>query len=293
MYDEQAGPQTGVHNTLYMSAPIKKISLLGAGWLGAPLGAILVEKGYTVQGSTTTPERFAELEALGIRPFHLEINGSQIQASGDIDDFLDCDVLFINTPPGRRRPDVEEEFPERIKTISMLAQAHEIPYAFFVSSTGVYGNTNDLVNEEDEPEPDTTSGRALITAERYLGLIQRPQTTVLRMGGLIGKQRHPARFLSGRENLSNGNAPVNMVHLNDAIGVCLAILEQQQWGECFNVVADEHPARRDYYPEMARQLDMAPPTFLPTDEASYKVVSNRKVKEVLGYAFTESIFLRG
>ncbi len=276
-----------------MSKPIKKISLLGAGWLGAPLGVVLAEKGYTVQGSTTRPERFDELKALGIRPFHLEIKGSQIQAGADIDDFLDCDVLIINTPPGRRQPNVGEEFPERIKTISMLAQAHEIPYGLFVSSTGVYENANDLVNEEDDPQPASESGQALLTAERYLGLIQRPLTTVLRMGGLIGKQRHPGRFLAGRENLSNGRAPVNMVHLNDAIGVCLAILEQEQWGDCFNVVADEHPTRRDYYPAMARQLDLEPPTFLPTDEASFKVVSNRKVKEVLGYVFTESIFLRG
>jgi nucleoside-diphosphate-sugar epimerase len=275
-----------------MSKQIKSISLLGAGWLGAPLGAILAEKGYTVNGSTTRPERFEELKALGIRPFHLEIKGSQIQASADIDDFLDCDVLIINTPPGRRQPNVGEEFPERIKTISMLAQAHEIPYGLFVSSTGVYENTNDLVNEEDDPQPASESGQALLTAERYLGLIQRPLTTVLRMGGLIGKQRHPGRFLAGRENLSNGRAPVNMVHLNDAIGVCLAILEQKQWGDCFNVVADEHPTRRDYYPAMARQLDLEPPTFLPTDEASFKVVSNRKVKEELGYAFTQSIFLR-
>jgi len=274
-----------------MSESIKTISLLGAGWLGAPLGVVLAEKGYTVQGSTTRPERFEEIRALGIRPFHLEIKGSQIQAGGDIDDFLDCDVLIINTPPGRRQPNVGEEFPERIKTISMLAQAHEIPYALFVSSTGVYGNTNDLVSEEDEPDPNSASGQALLTAERYLGLIQRPQTTVLRMGGLIGKDRHPGRFLAGRENLSNGNAPVNMVHLNDAIGVCLDILEQGHWGNTFNVVADDHPTRRDYYPEMTRQVDLQPPTFLPTDEASFKVVSNRKVKEVLGYAFTESIYL--
>jgi len=261
--------------------------------LGAPLGANLAEKGYTVQGSTTRPERFEELEALGIRPFHLSIKGSQIQASGDIDDFLDCDVLFINTPPGRRQPDVGEEFPERIKTISMLAQAHEVPYAIFVSSTGVYGNTNDLVQEDDQPEPSSESGLALLTAERYLGLIQRPLTTVLRMGGLISEQRHPGRFLAERENLSNGSAPVNMVHLNDAIGVCLAILERGHWGDCFNVVADDHPTRRDYYPKMAEQLNLQPPTFLPTEKASFKVVSNRKVKEELGYAFTESIFLRG
>ena len=276
-----------------MSEQIKNISLLGAGWLGAPLGAILTEKGYTVNGSTTRPERFEELKALGLRPFHLEIKGSQIHASADIDDFLNCDVLIINTPPGRRQPNVDDEFPERIKTIAMLAQAHEIPYALFISSTGVYGNTNDLVDEEDEPKPASESGQALLTAERYLGLIRRPLTTVLRMGGLIGKQRHPGRFLAGRENLANGHAPVNMVHLNDAIGVCLAVIDHGKWGDCFNVVADDHPVRREYYPQMASQLGLQPPTFLPTEEAAFKVVSNRKVKEELGYAFTKSIFLRG
>jgi len=44
------------------------------------------------------------------------------------------------------------------------------------------------------------------------------QTTVIRLAGLIGPGRNPARFFAGKTNIPNGNAPVNLIHLDDCIG---------------------------------------------------------------------------
>jgi len=268
-----------------MANTIQTISLLGAGWLGTPLGERLVQEGYTVKGSTTRAERFAELEEKGIQPYRIAITGGNIKAEQDFEEFFDCDLLIINVPPGRRQPDVASEYPQRIKTINMLAQAHEVKKSIFVSSTSVYGNTNDLVTEEDEEAPASASGEAVLTAERYLGLMNNPEATILRMGGLVGGDRKPGRFLAGKQNLKNGKAPVNLVHLDDCIGICREIIRQGRWGETYNVVADGHPTREAFYPAQAKKLDLPPPTFLPDPDPSFKVVSNRKVKQDLDYAF--------
>lgn len=268
-----------------MDKTIQTISLLGAGWLGTPLGRALHEDGYTVKGSTTRVERFPELKQNGIMPFQLYIEGEQMRAESPVDDFFQCDLLILNLPPGRRQPDVETEYPKRIKSVSMLAQQYEIPYCLFASSTSVYPNTNNVVVENDAETPSTASGKALLTAERYLGLITQPQTTILRLGGLVGGNRQPGRFLAGKKELKNGQAPVNLVHQDDCIRICQEIIRQHKWGETYNVVADDHPLRQSFYPEQARKLGLVPPTFKNDPQPSFKVVSNHKVKEDLGYDF--------
>jgi nucleoside-diphosphate-sugar epimerase len=52
------------------------------------------------------------------------------------------------------------------------------------------------------------------------------KTTILRFGGLIGEDRNPIRFLAGRENLENPDAPINLIHQTDCIGIILRIIEK-------------------------------------------------------------------
>ena len=271
--------------TIMLLQSIKTLSILGAGWLGQSLGQILVQKGYQVKGSTTRKEKFPTLQAAGITPYHLKISGNQIIAEQELEDFFTCDILFVNLPPGRRNPEVEFEFPERIKTIMILAQTSEIPHAIFVSSTGVFGSHQTIVNEDDIPEPSTASGRALLTTERYLSLLNSPKTTILRFGGLIGPNRHPGRFLAGKQNLKDGASPVNMTHLDDAVGASISIMEHEKWGDIFHVVADQHPLRKDYYPAMAEAIHLSPPSFLSDNNPSGKIVSSERIKRELGYTF--------
>jgi hypothetical protein len=47
------------------------------------------------------------------------------------------------------------------------------------------------------------------------------KTTVLRFGGLIGEDRNPFKFIAGRENMDNPDAPINLIHQADCIGIIL------------------------------------------------------------------------
>ncbi len=264
--------------------PIRTISILGCGWLGFPLAQALVAEGYTVKGSTTSPNKIGSLEEAGIQPFLLSVK-EEVEAAEKAD-FFDADLLFLNIPPGGRRdPQVEDTYPQKIKAV--LNELHQSPvrYLLFCSSTGVYGSNNDWVDENSPLAGETASGRALEVIERFLALQQHPIISVLRLAGLVGGNRKPGRFLAGKKDLPNGEAPVNLVHREDCIGIILELIRQGAWGETFNVVADEHPTRAAFYTVQAEKLGLEPPTFVGNKQLSYKLVSNDKVKRVLKYRF--------
>ena len=65
---------------------MEQISILGCGWLGLPLAEHLIEKGFSVKGSTTSPNRVGELESKEIEAFIIELSPNEI--SGDYESFL-------------------------------------------------------------------------------------------------------------------------------------------------------------------------------------------------------------
>lgn len=259
------------------------ISILGAGWLGLPFGKKLVELGYLVKGSSTNAKKLAKIEAAGINGFLLKVDEG-IQGDNR-EDFFACDLLFINIPPRRSNPNIIYDYPQQIDTILRKAEQQQVPKCIFISSTGVYSDHNQIAREEELLHPEKNSGKALVKAEALVRQTKNIQSTILRLAGLTGPGREPGRFLAGKRNLSNGEAPVNLVHLDDCIGILIEIIKQDKFGEVFNVCADEHPLRKDFYPMQAQKLGLVSPTFLENEKADFKIVSNKKVKEDLGYTF--------
>jgi len=264
----------------------KKIAILGCGWLGLPLAARLVKMGHVVKGSTTSPEKQVTLEEQGIQPYVFRV-GSTFE--GEIGDFFEADILVLNIPPGRRNPRVEQEHPAQVQFVIREAMQAGIQQVVFVSSSSVYGAYNGTVTEETPPQPETASGRALRQAEQWLQA-QSISSTILRMAGLYGPHRHPARFLAGKTGVKNGNAPINLVHLEEAIEAIIQVITQEHWQKLLNICADEHPTRVAYYSAKARELQLPPPTFLAEDTVRYKIVSNEKAKRELGLTFRSLSF---
>ncbi len=256
---------------------------MGAGWLGLPLGQALAAAGYRVKGSTTRPDRLPVIARCGMEPYAIEVK--DVVEGPKTDEFFASDLLIINFPPRRRDPDVEGQFLRQLIATTTSALAAGIEYFLFVSSTGVYGRQDKLVTEADEPAPATPSGRALYAAENYLRRLEGIKLTVVRPGGLVGPNRHPGRFLAGRKDLPNGQAPVNMVHCGDAIAAITAIIRQNKWDQTYNLVADLHPTKADFYTHFANQLGVEPPQFKEGGIDHFLIVSNRKIKADLNLKF--------
>jgi len=265
------------------------ISILGCGWMGLPLAQHLNSKDWTVRGSTTTEEKLETLEQAGITPCPLTLDPELTSTGSGCDSFWQSEILFLNIPPGRRDPGVEERFPTQIKSVLEQVEQSPIQWIIFAGSTSVYPSSSKLVEETDASRGDDVraSGRAIMHAEDLLHSTHGFDTTILRFGGLYGYDRHPANYLKGKKNLKNGSAPVNLIHRDDCIQIIDRVLEEDIRGEIYNCVSDGHPPRCEFYKAAADVLRVEPPTFDKSEDGSTrtKIVSNKKLKQHLNYTF--------
>ncbi|PZR09419.1 MAG: NAD(P)-dependent oxidoreductase [Flavobacterium psychrophilum] len=259
-----------------------QISILGCGWLGLPLAQSLIEKGFSVNGSTTSPEKIKVLQNAGIKSFVISLSANGID--GDMDSFLrESEILIIDIPP-KLRGGNSESFIDKIKNLIPYIEASSVTKVLFVSSTAVYADDNSVVTEETIPNPETESGRQLLEAETLLANAKF-QTTILRFGGLVDQDRQPVKYLAGKENLENPEGPVNLIHREDCIGIILKIIEKNAWGETFNAVAPYHPTREEHYTQQALRMNLPLPKFTHEKPSVGKTVSSEKVISFLGYSF--------
>lgn len=262
------------------------ISILGCGWLGLPLAEHLRDHGFNVKGSTTSPDKLDLLSGKEITPFLISLEPDL--KCNDCEEFWNSDILVLNIPPDRGRDNVKDFHLKQIETVIDQLHHSGIKFVIFVSSTSVYPSRAGIVSEKDtcEGKAARPSGNALLRAENMLLKQSDFKTTVIRFGGLYGHNRHPAKYLAGKKNLDKGNAPVNLIHQADCVGIIHKIVEEEVTSEIFNGVSDGHPPKKMYYPAAAEALELEPPTFIEDSSKDYKVVSNRKLKQTLNYDFT-------
>lgn len=261
------------------------ISILGCGWLGLPLAEHLRDSGHSIKGSTTSRDKLALLKGKNIQPYLIRLD-PDLNADAD-PGFWDADLLVLNIPPGRGRENVEAFHLRQIQSVVNRLQESSIGEVIFVSSTSVYPEKPDIVGEEDTKPGEAVrdTGNALLKAEQLLMNHSSFETTVIRFGGLYGYDRHPVNHLAGRTNLSRGNAPVNLIHQDDCIGIIRALIDSDIRNQIFNGVSDGHPPKKMYYPAIAEAKDLSPPEYARDEGKDYKVVSNLKLKHMLDYEF--------
>ena len=262
---------------------MKHVSILGCGWLGFPLAKSLVAKGFSVSGSTTSFEKISALENQGIQSFLIELFEEKI--NGDIASFLqETDVLIVDIPP-KLRSTSSENFVAKIETLLAQIEKSQVKKVIFISSISVYADDNSVITEETIPNPETESGKQLLQAEQLLQQNQYFQTTVIRFGGLIGTNRHPVFHLAGKQNLQNPKAPVNLIELQDCIGIIEAVISKNCFSETFNAVTPFHPSRKDYYTQKATAFGLPLPEFDDSKQSVGKTIISTKITTVLDYHF--------
>ncbi|MEY3017152.1 MAG: hypothetical protein RL336_287 [Pseudomonadota bacterium] len=245
------------------------ISILGSGWLGLPLAQHFVGRGFAVNASTRTPARQAEIANTGATPYIVDI----ARLDELTDTFLNADVLIIN---------ITSKSVEDFEALVARVQCSPIKQVLLISSTSVYRDIDRVIIEADTEHLADTP---LLAIERIVQSLEGKGVTVVRMSGLIGGRRHPGYFFRNGKAIANPDAPVNLIHLDDCLGIIDAIVTQNAWGEVFNGTTDSHPSRRDFYSYAAGQLEREPLVIGENEKGVGKHVSNAKVKAVLGYQF--------
>ncbi len=266
---------------------MKQISILGCGWLGLPLAKSLINKGFSVNGSSTSENKLPILENSRISPFQIMINENEIV--GNIEGFLEnSEILIIDIPP-KLRGNSTENFVAKIKTILPYIEQSTIEKVIFISSTSVYADDNSVVTENTIPKPETESGKQLLETEQLLLSNACFQTTIVRFGGLIGEDRNPIQMLSGKKDILNPEAPINLIHQIDCIGIIIKIIETESFNEIFNAVLPFHPTRKEYYSQKAMERNLPLPEFDSSKPSVGKSIKSEKVENYLKYKFKKSI----
>ncbi len=260
---------------------MKVISILGCGWLGLPLAKNLISKGYLLKGSTTTAHKLSALKMLGIDPYLVQFPVSDYSV---LSGFFATDVLVVAIPPGRKNRDNQDNYRRMANQLIELLPNSKVKKLILSSSTSVYGDTNSVVNENTPPQPITDSGRLLVEVENQLLQLKNIEVSILRLAGLIGPGRSPARFFAGKTNIPNGLSPVNLIHLDDVINLICKLMETTKTNGIYNGCAPSHPSKQDFYTLAAKQAKLMPPEFL-LEKKEWKIVESERVWEELEFEF--------
>ena len=268
----------------------KTISVLGMGWLGLPLGGRLVLEGHIVKGSTTSEPKLETIRKGGSEPYLLQAGPDLVVRNHK--SFFDCDILVLTIPPsaispgGRKsRSEPDGRYAQTIEAILDHKPGKGPERVIYTSSISVYGEDVGAVDEDSTLAPLTTSAKMVRQAEEIVRERFPDKHHILRLGGLVGGKRQPARYLAGRTGLSRGSAAVNLVHLQDCIGAIASLVWKPVESATFNLVAPGHPTRRDYYSRIAQTLGLALPDFDLEDERPGKHVDGNRITDVIDFSY--------
>lgn len=251
---------------------MKKVTIIGAGWLGLPLAIKFKDSGYHVHGTTTQKEKKEILEK------HT-INATVFDAYKTNFDEINWNVdILIITIPFKRNLIDPFVYPKMIENI----YKHIYPNTLlvFTSSTSVYPAHISNCNEQTElTAPRSDREIALHDSEKIIQ--KHTKYLILRLSGLYGPGREPGKFLAQKTSIPD--QPVNLIHLDDIIEIIMQLISKNITNEIFNLTQDIHPLKSEFYTLAAQKKGLAIPSF--THSNIQKIVSNQKLKNALNYEF--------
>ena len=266
-----------------------QISIIGLGWLGLPLADNLLEVGYSIKGSTTSDQKLKELNDKKYKAFKVLFLEDEIQ--GEITSCLKgSSILVLNTPPGLRK-NPSSNYVGKIKNLIPFIEASGLEKVLFIGSTAVFKEGNDfpVVTNVTLPNSISNSGTQLKEVEQLLQNNSHFKTTILRFAGLVDERRHPARMMSKRKSIPNPNAPVNLIHLEDCIGIIKEIIIQNKWGKVYNAAYPIHPKKIEYYTEVCFQKKLNKPDFILEKQSLGKIIDGEDTSVSLNYEYKHTI----
>lgn len=280
-----------------------RVLIVGCGYVGLPLGVELQRAGHEVFGLRRSRAAESALRAAGLHPVFADVTDPD--SLRRIPDPFDW-VINCTAAGGAGLDAYRAVYIDGTRNLLSWLAARPPRRFIYTSSTSVYPqNDGSWVTEESPTEPTAETGRILLAAEQLLleahGRSGFP-ATVLRLAGIYGPERGYwfKQFLKGEATMDkDGTRFLNMIHRDDVAGAIVAALERARSGEIYNVVDNLPVAQKDLFRWLSEALEMPmPPSALPAGVprkrgSSSKRVSNRKLREELGYELKFPTFREG
>lgn len=247
---------------------MKRVSILGTGWLGLPL-ALSLRNEFEVKVSIRTNEKKKQLINKGLSPYLLNEKDTK-----DLDKLLDTDYLFINFPPSK--------FDDYLKFLGKI-YAHEkiskIEKIIFISSTSIYPDEDGIFNENIKFN--NPKSKIVFDIEEF---IKDKTDVIFRCAGLMGENRISGRYFAGKL-LDSGDVKVNYVHQEDVIEATKFAIKNTLKG-VYNLCSSKHPTREEIYLNNAEKYGFEKPVFKDKKEYANRIIDGSKIeKEGFSYKY--------
>lgn len=171
-------------------------------------------------------------------------------------------VLYAPTPDRRTADAYRDVFLHGLVRLLDQLDLKCLQRIVFVSSTAVYGASNDWITELTPAAPEQFNGQILLEAERYLQQRLPDKSVCLRLTGLYGPGRTALleRLREGRATIPGTGAQwANRIHIEDAARACAHLLTHPAPVSTY-IGTDCTPYRiGELYCALATMLDVAAP----------------------------------
>ncbi len=272
------------------------VLIVGCGYVGAALGAVLAGEGHLVWGMRRNPDKLPE----SIKPLSADVHDKNL--GGLLPEGLDF-IFYTLSSGGGGEAGYRAAYADGPKNLlEAIEMKGERPRRiFFTSSTAVYAQTDgSRVDEESPTQPTHYAGRILLEGERTL-LESGYPATILRLSGIYGPGR--TRLIdsvrAGRAEVHEGLPRyTNRIHRDDCAGA-LAHLMKLDAPDAIYVGVDDAPTdRRKVLIWLAERLGVPHPREAGGGEApSARAATNKRCSnarlESSGYRFLYPSYREG
>lgn len=254
--------------------------IFGCGYLGSRVGQRWLVAGETVYAVTRSPRRAEQLRDAGYQPLVADVTQPATLDGLPLAETVLYAVGFDRSTGLAMR---------QVYVDGLRAALDALPQGtgriVYISSTSVYGQGDGQWVDEDSPtEPSRENGRICLEAERVLREHRfGDRAVVLRLAGIYGPGRVPRRaaLVAGEPIPAAKEGYLNLIHVDDAASVVLAIENVSQLPRTL-LVADGQPVvRGEYYAELARLVGAPPPRFtapVAGSPAAARATSDKRIR---------------
>ena len=269
----------------------KSLAIIGAGWVGKPLVTRLSAQHWSVIATTQNADNFGEIKSAGAEPalFQLPI-ADTAKVCAYRQKIFEQKNLVIAIPPQIKKGLID--YPEKIAQIVALAEQGAVERIILLSTTAVYNGCEGEVTESSELNLAGDKVEIIASAEQALGQFSK-QSAVLRLAGLVGPGRHPGRFINSARVLANPIMPVNLIHLDDVLGLIQTLLTARSISGVYNGVSNTHVSKEAFYQASAEAIGKPAPVFNSNQATgTSRIVQGQRAITELGYQYQHNNLLQ-
>ena len=268
-----------------MSANLKKNSLFcfGLGFTAQALAKRMRSNKWNISGTCRAKDRDSSFKELSMFSFNGTHTTEEIRNA-----LAKATHLLISIPP-QPSGDVVLKF-----FSSQIAECKNLQWIGYISSTGVYGDTQgEWVDESSPLQPETELNVRRVEAEK--SWLKMTPVVVFRCAAIYGPGRNLLVSVKQERarRIEKPGLVFSRIHVEDLARTLEASIKNPQPGEIYNISDDKPSPPAETVEYACKLLNVKPPPLIPFESAELsklarefyqtcKRVGNKKIKEELG-----------